>query len=222
MKIHFLKWTIMPAAVLLLGSVAMAQDSSPNGSSTSSQGSSTTSATPTKPGEIAKRKENQQDRIAHGVKSGQLTAGETANLETKEAAINSETKADRAANGGKLTAAEKSQINQQQNQVSKQIYQDKHNANTAHYGNNPVGQRRENQQDRIAQGVKSGQLTAGETAKLENQQKNINHQVAADRAANGGKLTTGEKQQINKEQNAASKNIYNKKHNTKTQPGTKK
>ena len=55
---------------------------------------------------IAQRKENQQDRIANGVKSGQLTPGETANLETKEAAINGETKADRAANGGKLTSAE--------------------------------------------------------------------------------------------------------------------
>ncbi|HZS70614.1 MAG TPA: hypothetical protein VFA13_02140, partial [Candidatus Acidoferrum sp.] len=96
-----------------------------------------------------------------------------------------------------------------------------HNANTAHYGNNEVGQRRENQQDRIAQGIKSGQLTAGETAKLENQQKNINRQVAADRAANGGKLTGAEKAQVNREQNRASRNIYNKKHNGRTQPGTK-
>jgi hypothetical protein len=72
------------------------------------------------------------------------------------------------------------------------------------------------------QGIKSGQLTAGETAKLENQQKGINQQVAADRAANGGKLTRGEKQQVNKEQNAASKNIYNQKHNARTQPQTKK
>jgi len=221
MKFTWMKWSALPVAVLLVGSVAMAQDQSSSGAQ-SSTGSSTATpapaATPAPKPTVAQRKENQQDRIAQGVKSGQLTAGETANLETKEAAINGETKADRAANGGKLTAAEKKQINKQQNQMSKQIYADKHNANTAHYGNNKVGQRRENQQDRIAQGIKSGQLTAGETAKLENQQKGINQQVKADRAANGGKLTTGEKQQINKEQNAASKNIYNKKHNAKTQP----
>jgi hypothetical protein len=65
-------------------------------------------------------------------------------------------------------------------------------------------------------------LTAGETAKLENQQKGINQQVKADRAANGGKLTQGEKQQVNREQNAASKSIYNKKHNARTQPQAKK
>src|SRR5437879_10390737 len=213
MKFTWIKWSALPAAVLMAGSVAMAQDQSSSG------GQQPAPAPETKPKPTAaQRKENQQDRIANGVQSGQLTAGETANLEKKEAAINKETAEERAANGGKLTAAEKKQVNRQQNQMSKQIYADKHNANTAHYGNNKVGQRRENQQDRIAQGIKSGQLTAGETAKLENQQKGINKEVAADRKANGGKLNASEKKQINKEQNAASKNIYRKKHNAKTQP----
>jgi hypothetical protein len=212
MSFQFSKWTVLPAAVLLLGTVALGQDTT----STSTSTQTTTTAPSPKP-TIAQRKENQQDRILNGVESGELTAGETSKLETKEAAINGETRADRAANGGKLTAAEKQQIRKQQNRLSKQIYNDKHNANAAQYGNNKVGQRRENQQDRIAQGIKSGQLTAGETAKLENQQKGINQQVKADRQANGGKLTPGEKSQINKEQNAASKNIYNKKHNANTQ-----
>jgi len=228
MKFTWTKWSVLPAAVLLVSGVAMAQSSAPSASAPAPAAApaqaptqAPTQATTAKQDpSIAQRKENQQDRIANGVKSGQLTAGETANLETKEAAINGETKADRAANGGKLTAAEKKQINGQQNQLSKQIYKDKHNANTAHYGNNKVGQRRENQQDRIAQGIKSGQLTAGETAKLENQQKGINQQVKADRSANGGKLTAAEKKQVNQEQNQASKNIYNKKHNAAKQGGT--
>jgi hypothetical protein len=77
---------------------------------------------------IAQRKENQQHRIANGVKSGQLTAGETARLEKKESNLNKETRADRAANGGKLTTAEKKQVNHQQNKLSKDIYKDKHNS----------------------------------------------------------------------------------------------
>jgi hypothetical protein len=217
MKFTWVRWGVLPVVVLMAGSMALAQDQS-GSPAPAAQPAATQKPDPS----IAQRKENQQDRIANGVKSGQLTAGETANLETKEAAINGETKADRAANGGKLTAAEKTKINKQQNNLSKQIYKDKHNANTAHYGNNKVGQRRENQQDRIAQGIKSGQLTAGETAKLENQQKGINQQVAADRKANGGKLTTGEKKQINHEQNQASKNIHQKKHNGSTQAAAKK
>lgn len=223
----FPKWMVLPAAVVLLGSVAVAQDQGsgnpPPAQSPSTPSSATPAPAPTptpakQPPTVAQRKENQQDRIANGVKSGQLTAGETANLENKEAAINGETRADRAANGGKLTSAEKQQVNQQQNQLSKQIYNDKHNAATQNYGKSEVGQRQTNQQQRIANGIKSGQLTAGETAKLENQQRGINQQVKADRAANGGKLTPGEKKQVNKEQNGASKNIYNKKHNANTQP----
>jgi hypothetical protein len=62
------------------------------------------------------------------VKSGQLTAHETARLETKESRLNKETRTDRAANGGKLTAAEKQQVNRQQNRLSRDIYKDKHNS----------------------------------------------------------------------------------------------
>ena len=167
--------------------------------------------------EIHQRKENQQDRIANGVQSGQLTAGETKNLETKEAGINKEESGMRAEEDGHLTSADRSLINNQQNHLSNQIYDDKHNANTAHYGNNEVGQRRENQQDRIAQGIKSGQLTAGETAKLERQQQSINHEDASMRAADGGKLTGADKAALNQRQNRASKNIYAKKHNGRTQ-----
>src|SRR5258708_39781262 len=134
MNSQFKKWSILSAMVLMAGTVAFAQDPA------------ATPAAPKPTTEVGQRKENQQDRIAQGVKSGQLTAGETANLETKEAAINGETRADRAANGGKVTAAEKATVNKQKNQLCKQISPDKPNANTAHHRNNPLRQRREKQQ----------------------------------------------------------------------------
>jgi hypothetical protein len=76
------------------------------------------------------REGNQQARIAQGVKSGQLTPGETSHLENKEARINNEVHNDRAANGGKLTPQEKAKVNHQQNQASRDINRDKHNART--------------------------------------------------------------------------------------------
>jgi hypothetical protein len=79
-------------------------------------------------GEIQQRKENQQDRIAHGVGNGSLTPHETANLERKEGALNRETRRDRRQNGGNLTNNEKARINRQQNHLSRNIYRDKHNA----------------------------------------------------------------------------------------------
>jgi opacity protein-like surface antigen len=184
---------IAASAALLMAGAAAAQSSST-------------------PNDVNQRRENQQDRIAQGVQSGSLTAGETANLEKKEAAVNQEVRADRSLNGGHLTGQEKQIVNGQQNNLSKQVYNDKHNANNAHYGNNEVGQRRENQQNRIAQGIGSGKLSAGQTARLEKGEAGINHQVAADRAANGGKLTGAEKTQINQRQNVASARIYRAKH----------
>jgi hypothetical protein len=83
---------------------------------------------------------------------------------------------------------------------------------------NKVNARRENQQDRIAQGVKSGQLSAKETANLENKEHKLNQEVHTDRTANGGKLTSQEKKQVNRQQNKMSNQIYNDKHNAQTQP----
>jgi len=85
-------------------------------------------AAPQKPGRIQMRRENQQDRIAKGVASGQLTAGETSNLEHKETNLNHEIRNDRKANGGTLTSQERRQVNRQQNRLSRNIYRDKHNA----------------------------------------------------------------------------------------------
>jgi len=200
-------FTLAAAALIATGS-AIAQQSQPTQPANSAQSGKT----------VNDRRENQQDRIANGVQSGQLTAGETKNLEGREANVNREVKDDREANGGKLTQQERQQVNRQQNHLSHSIYNDKHNAAQAHYGNNEVGQRRENQQDRIANGIRSGSMTAGEAARTENREQGINQQVRADRAANGGKLTGGEKQQINREQNGASRQIYRQKHNGRNAP----
>lgn len=167
---------------------------------------------------IQQRKENQQDRIANGVQSGQLTAGETTNLEKKESSLNQEERDMRKLDNGKLTSADKSTLNQQQNQLSHQIYQDKHNS--AEQNTNPkseVGKRAENQQDRIGQGIKSGQLTAGEAAHLEKNEAKVNREVRNDRRANGGKLTPAERKQVNQQQNKMSRQIYRDKHNGKRQ-----
>ena len=79
------------------------------------------------PATINQRKENQQDRIANGVKDGELTAGETRNLESKEAGLNKEEHNMRAADNGKLTGADRAKLEHQQNKLSRQIYNKKHN-----------------------------------------------------------------------------------------------
>ncbi len=85
----------------------------------------------TPPPTINQRKVNQQDRIAQGVKSGQLTAGETSHIEHQEAGINKEERGMRAQDNGHLTKQDRKTIKQQQNQESKRIYRDKHNGKKA-------------------------------------------------------------------------------------------
>jgi hypothetical protein len=77
---------------------------------------------------IQERKADQQGRIAQGVRSGELTHGETRNLERREASVNREEHAMRRADGGHLTAQDKAALTRRQNNISRSINRDKHNA----------------------------------------------------------------------------------------------
>jgi hypothetical protein len=163
------------------------------------------------------REANQDQRISNGLRSGQMTSGEAARAERTQSNIDQQVHDDRAANGGKLTGAERQQINGEQNQASRQIYDEKHNANTVRP--NEVNDREANQQQRTANGLRSGEMTSGEAARTNENQARVAQQVHNERTANGGALTEKEKKQANKEENKNSKQIYNEKHNdNKTKP----
>jgi hypothetical protein len=169
-------------------------------------------------GGIRKRAGNQQQRIAQGVQSGQLTAHETARLERKESALNHEVRDMRAVDGGTLTPKDRAVVSHQQNRLSRDIYAQKHDAQSQGNGTGEIAQRKENQQDRIGQGIQSGQLTAGEAARLERKETALNQETRDMRALDGGKLTPGDKAVVNQQQNELSKRIYDQKHDAQTQP----
>ena len=177
--------------------------------------SNPTAATTTTPKyTINQRKNNQQQRIGNGVENGSLTSGETSHVERQETHLNAEEHTMRADDNGHLTAADRTRLNAQQNHLSSEIYRDKHNARTQNLNpHSEVGQRQRLQQERIGQGIKSGQMTAREASHTEARETGVNHEIARDRAANGGRLTAGERAQVNRQQNRNSRAIYNKKHN---------
>ena len=78
---------------------------------------------------IYQRRENQQDRIAAGIASGSLSAREAARLERQQAILGNEIHDFRALDGGKLTKSERVLVNRQQNQLSHNIYHQKHDGN---------------------------------------------------------------------------------------------
>ena len=164
------------------------------------------------------RDANQQERIEQGLQSGQLSTGEAGQLERQEQHIDRQEAHD-LKQGGALTPQEKAQINREQNRVSNNIYSDKHNAVTG----NPNSassqrlqadvQRNANQQQRIANGINSGQLTNKEAGHLEGGQAHVNRAEA--NAAANGHVGAGEQARIQGKENNQSQRVYNKKHNDK-------
>jgi hypothetical protein len=85
-------------------------------------------------------------------------------------------------------------------------------AQTQSYGTNDPGiqQRMQNQEQRIQQGVNSGELTPKEAGRLEAREAKIKQDEARMKA--DGKLTAKERKRLNKELDNASDRIYKQKH----------
>jgi lactam utilization protein B len=170
------------------------------------------------------RQRAEHERIQQGVRSGELTRGETKTLRQEEKSLRVEERAYKS--DGKLTTAERKDLHQDANQVSKDIYREKHDGEVRPSGPLPparahdpvVNGRQRLQHDRIAQGVRSGQLTKEETAKLHQEEKGIRQEERVYRA--DGKLTPAERKDLHQDLNQASKDIYQEKHDNETRPGT--
>lgn len=76
--------------------------------------------------QVNQREQNQQNRVANGLKNGSMSAKQASNVEKREASVQQREKNDMAKHNGHLTKAEQNGINRQQNRVSKTIYKDKH------------------------------------------------------------------------------------------------
>jgi hypothetical protein len=72
------------------------------------------------------RQRNQQERIADGVKSGELTRREAWTLERKEAHLALLER--RLKSDGSLTVAERARLQRELNELSAEIYKQKHDA----------------------------------------------------------------------------------------------
>jgi hypothetical protein len=165
-------------------------------------------------GSEVQRDVNQQRRIEQGLKNGSLTTREASKLEAGEARIDKmEANAEK---DGKLSPAEKARIQRAQNQESRQI--NRLESNSAKGNPNSVSsqrmqadvQRNINQERRIEQGVKSGELTNREVGRLESGQARVDRAEA--RAGADGRVSANEQQRVQKAENKQSKRIYREKH----------
>jgi hypothetical protein len=171
------------------------------------------------------RQDNQHDRIERGRHSGQLTKEESKELAETQKDIRQKEKDYKS--DGVLTKDERKDLQQDLNAASKEIYSEKHDAETRS-GVTPaqpgkaatrdpgVNARQENQQDRIAQGVKSGELTAKEARVLKAKEARV--AALEKRMKSDGSLTAEERARLQKQLDNLSADIYKQKHDNQEQP----
>jgi hypothetical protein len=169
-------------------------------------------------GSEVQRDINQESRIEQGLKSGQLSTGEAARLERGEAQI--DRMESKALKDGNVSPEEAARIQRAQNRESEAINRSKHNDVTGN-PNSASSQRMQtdvqrniNQQNRIEQGIQSGQLTDKEASRLERGQARVDRAEA--RAGADGHVSARAQARIQKAENKQSNKIYREKHNNRT------
>lgn len=159
------------------------------------------------------RNVNQQDRIEHGIKDGQLTTKETSQLEQGQAHIDRMEQHD--LKNGPLTGKEQAQIQHAENLQSHDIYRDTHN----NRGQNPDSEssrrmaadvkRDASQEQRIDQGIRQGTLNDAQAARLQGREAQIDHSEHV--AAANGHVNHNEQKNIQRRETHASRAIHRQK-----------
>src|SRR5215467_15758596 len=111
--------------------------------------------------QIDKREQRQQNRVANGIKNGSISSGEAARIERGEARVQRDEA--RAKADGTVTPRERARLNRELNHTNREIHHDRRRTPN-------IDRREQNQQNRIADGLKNGSLTSGEAARIEREE----------------------------------------------------
>ena len=165
---------------------------------------------------VNSRQQNQHQRVKQGVRSGELTRRETGALAREQRDIRQLERAYKS--DGELTRAERVDLHQEQNQASRHIYNQKHDAQDRPVASVPpavrdpgVNQRQGNQTGRIVNGVKTGELTQDEAQGLRDGRREIRQ--TEQEYKSDGTLTREERVDLHQDLSQQSKDIYDAKHN---------
>jgi hypothetical protein len=165
---------------------------------------------PTAAMNTVQRDVNQQQRIENGLQSGKLTTREAGALEREQSRVDQLQAKDMK--DGKLSAAERRQLRNAQNKVSRDI----HTAETNGVNGNPLSassqrmqadvQRNVNQEKRIESGLADGDLNKRQAARLEQGQAHVDRMEA--RAGADGHVGAAEQRRVQGAENKQSARIH--------------
>ena len=94
-----------------------------------------------------------------------------------------------------------------------------HAQSTTYRQRHTIAARSANQQARINKGVADGQITPRGAARADANQARINSEDQRMRSRDNGHLTASDRHRLARQQNAASRGIYDRNHNRVTDPG---
>ena len=177
--------------------------------------------------QVNDRLENQNKRIDQELKQGDITQAQATTLHKDDHAIRQEEKDMAALDNGHITAADQKALDQQENVVSKQIGKPgtvkpvtskpatgkpvTAKAETTwekrHPRRDEVNDRLENQDKRIHQQVKDGDLTHSQAVALHKDDKMIRQEERDMAKLDKGHITAADQKALNQQENAVSKQI---------------
>lgn len=167
---------------------------------------------------VMQRDLNQQQRIHQGLKSGQLTVQEAAELQRQMQQLDKMQA--RAMQNGNINGSEQARLKAARDHVSQNINAYKNNRAVGNpYSHSSLRMQASIQRDiqqtqRVKHGIKTGSLTVHEAARLEHGQSRIHRKVAHD--SRNGHYSAHEHARIQHTQNHHSRDIYDMQHNGRT------
>ena len=169
--------------------------------------------------DMIQRNARQQERIEDGLRSGEINVREAAELERRAGRI--EQYQARALRDGTLSGEETRRIDRMQDRFGREIYQQSHDAQRGNPDSRSAERmardidRSGDQQRRIAEGLRSGDLTYREAARLEQGQAQVSRRQA--HAGADGYVGRREQQNLGNAQDRQGRNIWRQRHDDQQQ-----
>lgn len=166
---------------------------------------------------INQRQHVQRDRIQQGVRSGELTRHETRQLAQGQRDIRQLERAYKS--DGVLSGVERRDLHHEQNQASRAIHRQTHDAQDrpgVTVRDPGVNQRQVNQSARIMDGVKSGELTHSEAQGLRAERRDIRELEQGYKS--DGVLTRDERVDLHRQLGQQSRDIHAEKRDEESRP----
>lgn len=153
---------------------------------------------------VNERQGQQRERMAAGVRSGEVTRQESRTLRHDAQRIERKEQAYRS--DGHFSGAERREVHRDLDRHGRQIHQ----ARNDHDGRGGIDGAQQRQREQIREGMRSGSLTSQEARRLGGEQRQI---AALERSYRAdGVLGRDERRDLNGELRDASRHIYNQSH----------